>query len=295
MDPDDAHGLVVPGSGARLRREGEAFVAETGDRFPIEDGIVRLLREVDPDLARELEAQDDALDEYLSPHFLMPRYERDVAELALMTLFGGQAPAGRILDAGCGIGLLGRLYPELHLVGLDASMTLLREARTGYRLRVEGSAEALPFESESFDVVVALNMLHHVIRPELAVSEFGRVLKPGGTLIAVDPRRVQMIELAKRVLRGKNPAFAPTHKAFAVSEYQSLVELDELFEIEDYRRVGLATLLAMGGLDALNLSRLLPRRDWFADTLRALDAALFRVPGVDRAGLNLAIRARRRA
>ncbi len=49
------------------------------------------------------------------------------------------------LDVGCGIGLLGRLYPSVGWVGLDASITLLRKADTGYRLLIEGTAEQLPF------------------------------------------------------------------------------------------------------------------------------------------------------
>lgn len=285
--------LVDPGDRTPLAREDNAYVSRAGARYPIEDGVVRMLGEVDPELARELAAQDTGLEEYRDPRLLMPRYERDMARLALVELFGGTPPSGRILDAGCGIGLLGRLYPNLGLVGLDASMTLIREATTGYRLRVEASAESLPFADASFDVVVALNMLHHVIRPDRAVLEFARVLKPGGTLVAVDPRKVFVIELAKRLLRGKNAAFAPSHKAFGVEEYASLIRDNGLFRVERSERVGLLTLLTMGGFDALHLSYLVSKPELAADVLRGADRLLFRLPGVKRAGLNLALRATR--
>jgi SAM-dependent methyltransferase len=285
--------LADPLTRERLRRDGDGYSTGSGEFYTVEDGVVRMLRRVDPDLARELEAQDHALAEYSDPGFLMPRYERQMAELALVRLFGGELPKGRILDAGCGIGLLGRLYPGLELVGLDASMTLLREAAVGYRLRVEASAEALPFQDHSFDVVVALNMLHHVINPDAAVREFARVLKLGGTLVAVDPRKVAPIELAKRLLRGKNKAFAPTHKAFTVAEYEQLIRQNGLFEVTEALRVGLLSLLGMGGLDALQLSPLLPARDRIASAFVAADRLAFAVPGVARSGLNLALRATR--
>ena len=283
--------LVEPKSHQPLLREGDAYVGPTGERYEIEGRIIRVLRNVDPALARELESQAKAIDDYSDPRFLMPRYELDMARLALVQLFAGRPPSGDILDAGCGIGILGRLFPDLGLVGLDASVDLLRKADTGYRLLVEASAEALPFADKSFDVIVALNMLHHVIDPEQAVREFARVLRPGGTLVCVDPRKVLPVEIAKQALRGKDEAFAPTHKAFSVPEYAAIVTQGGLFQIEESRRVGLLTLLAMGGLDATKWSFKIRDRDRVVSLLRGADAALFKLPGVWRLGLNLALRA----
>ncbi len=285
--------LVDPETRETLVFDGASYRTADGRQYGIEHGIVRMLGAVDPDLARELEAQDAGVEEYLSPLYLMQRYERKMAELAVVELFGGTPPSGLFLDAGCGVGLLGRMFPNLGLVGLDASFTLLRHATVGYRLRVEASAERMPFPDACFDGVMALNMLHHVIRPENAVREFARVLKPGGTLVTVDPRKVSIIETAKRVLRGNHEGFAPTHKAFGVEEYERLLLEHGPFELERSERVGLVTLVVMGGLDALRLSPHLPGRDALAAGLVALDRLLFRVPNVDRAGLNLVVRARR--
>jgi len=224
----------------------------------------------------------------------MPRYERDMAQLALVELFGGHPPTGKVLDAGCGIGILGRLFPHLALTGVDASIDLLRQVGEGYDLLVEASAEALPFADASFDVVVALNMLHHVIDPERAAREFARVLRPGGSLVCLDPRKVAPVEFAKQVLRGKDDSFAPTHKAFTVEEYEHIIEQAGL-RIVERRRVGFLTLLAMGGLDATKLSFKLPasQRDRVVNLLRQTDGALFQLPGMSRLGLNLALRSTR--
>ncbi|MCZ7684227.1 MAG: class I SAM-dependent methyltransferase [Sandaracinaceae bacterium] len=97
------------------------------------------------------------------------------------------------LDVGCGAGHWGRaLLPHLpasaRLVGVDreeAFLALAREAadprRTEYRV---GTAEALPFDDASFDLVTCQTLLIHVRDPAVAIAEMKRVLRPGGVLLA---------------------------------------------------------------------------------------------------------------
>lgn len=287
--------LASPGGKEPLTAQGTDWVTPSGQRFEVKDGILRTLRDVDPDLAREIECQANAVDAYSDPRLLMPRYEHHMAEIGVVKMFGGSPPTGDVLDAGCGIGLLGRLFPKLDLVGLDVSIPLLSKVTTGYRFLAEGSAEALPFRDASFDVVVALNMLHHVIDPKNAVREFARVLRPGGTLIALDPRKVWPIEVAKQLLRGSDETFAPTHKAFAVDEYKDIIESTGTLRVERYERVGLVSLVGMGGMDATKLSRFVPTPQLAVSGFRLVDTALFKLPGVEKAGLNLVVRARKAA
>jgi SAM-dependent methyltransferase len=275
-----------------LRRDGEWLVDGDGRRFPLESGVVRMLDEVDSGLAAELQAQKAALDIYLDERLLLTRYERTVARLVVEKLLGHVA--GHVLDAGCGVGLLGRLYPQLSLIGVDASLPLLLRATQGYRLRVESMAESLPFEDGAFDAVLALNMLHHVVNPGRVIAEFARVLKAGGVLVAVDPRRVALVEVAKQILRRGDPAFATTHKAFEVEEYKELVGGEGAFVVEEYQRIGLLALCATGGLDQLGISRWLPGSESILRALLAADNLLSELPVAAAAGLNLVIRAQRR-
>ncbi|MCR5857395.1 class I SAM-dependent methyltransferase [Mesorhizobium sp. J428] len=101
-------------------------------------------------------------------------------------------PAGlRILDVGCGDGVLvvELAGPAAHVTGVDPSPEMIAAARRrAERQRREvslelGKAEKLPFEADTFDVVVAVTVLCFVEDTAGALREMIRVLKPGGRLI----------------------------------------------------------------------------------------------------------------
>jgi ubiquinone/menaquinone biosynthesis C-methylase UbiE len=93
----------------------------------------------------------------------------------------------RVLEVGCGTGefaerMLTELGVELIAVDLSPRMVELTAAR-GVDARI-GDVQALTFEDESFDCVVAGWVLYHVEALEQAILECRRVLRPGGTLVA---------------------------------------------------------------------------------------------------------------
>jgi ubiquinone/menaquinone biosynthesis C-methylase UbiE len=95
------------------------------------------------------------------------------------------------LDAGCGTGSLTfALAPFVaEVVGVDTSTEYLEAGRatapSNVRL-VEGDVTALPFGYAEFDLACCHRVLHHVRRPELAVSELARVTRPGGRIFIAD-------------------------------------------------------------------------------------------------------------
>src|SRR5215211_8006609 len=103
---DPVSQLTSPGGKGHLQRNGDALVAEDGRRYVIEHGIVRMLDEVDRGLEAELEAQQAAMEIYLDERLLLMRNEHNVARLVVEELLGHTS--GAVLDAGCGVGLLGR-------------------------------------------------------------------------------------------------------------------------------------------------------------------------------------------
>ena len=92
---------------------------------------------------------------------------------------------GRVLDVGCGTGRNLPLYDSgLRVIGLDPAWPSLGRARRrapGIPL-VQGSAEALPFRSGTFDTVVSGLAFCSVPDPRRGLGEVRRVLKPDGKL-----------------------------------------------------------------------------------------------------------------
>jgi len=102
----------------------------------------------------------------------------------------GQPGSLEVADIGCGAGAQCELWAELgHVVhGLDINAPLIelakqRAAERSQDIQFEvGSATELPWPDESMDVCLSPELLEHVQDWESCVSEFVRILKPGGLL-----------------------------------------------------------------------------------------------------------------
>jgi ubiquinone/menaquinone biosynthesis C-methylase UbiE len=133
---------------------------------------------------------------------------------------------GRLLDIGTGTGrvleLLGTRAQEA--VGVDASTAMLALARA--RLARAGLAHCavrqadmyrLPLPDRSFDAVVLQMVLHHAERPDAALAEAARVLRPAGRLVVVDLCRHERQELAER-LAHRWPGFGDAEMTHLLAE-----------------------------------------------------------------------------
>lgn len=114
-------------------------------------------------------------------------------------------PTASVLDVGCGTGtFLKRLLadvPSRSVVGLDSSAAAVASLKEAGIRGVCAEAERLPFVDEQFDVVTARHMLYHVDGLNSALGEACRVLKQGGTFVAVvnDPETTpRLSDLARR-------------------------------------------------------------------------------------------------
>lgn len=96
----------------------------------------------------------------------------------------------RVLDVACGTGVVATTAARLgaRVTGLDLTPELLERARENSRIAGveiewrEGDVEKLPFDDGVFDVVVSQYGHIFAPRPEVALAEMLRVLKPGGTI-----------------------------------------------------------------------------------------------------------------
>jgi SAM-dependent methyltransferase len=100
-----------------------------------------------------------------------------------------RVPAGaHLLDLGCGSCENALwLHRDCHYLGCDVSTVALVAARQWGRpgLRVRADGDALPWASESLDVVLSTYALEHFHDPGRTLLEAARVLKPGGLLLLV--------------------------------------------------------------------------------------------------------------
>jgi SAM-dependent methyltransferase len=108
----------------------------------------------------------------------------------VMRELGSRLPAeARILDAGCGTGgmlaLLKQQKPQWEILGTDLERAAVEHCQArGLGCVGQGSVCELPYESESFDAVLSLDVIYHEgVDESRAVHEMTRVLRPGGWLL----------------------------------------------------------------------------------------------------------------
>lgn len=129
----------------------------------------------------------------------------------------------RVLDLGCGYGAY---VPHLmargaDVIAADLSMGMLAEARAKGAPLVCADAQSLALRSGAFDAAIAPHMLYHVPDISLAVRELRRVVRPGGTVLAVTnafddkPQIMDLLHLAA----GREPG--------------TYVKVDRRFVLED--------------------------------------------------------------
>ncbi len=154
-------------------------------------------------------------------------------------------PEDMILDVGCGEGKIWQLFPGLDITGLDISEENLKKAGK-YLKPVKGPAEKLPFKDQSFDLVIASEILEHLIAPEKVLQEIDRVLKPGGLAIVTYPNTGGLQFRMSLLFCGRNPSL----------NYPENILHIRFFSLLDFKRYRSATGIEY---DNFNLIRVLVR------------------------------------
>jgi SAM-dependent methyltransferase len=155
--------------------------------------------------------------------------------------------AGHWLDAGCGSGRLSRMLAKagclVRAVDASASMTALaageaEAAGISHSLVVEwvNTIESLPFASGVFDGILCSSVLEYLPDPERCLSEFSRVLRPGGGLVLSVPNRGS-------VLRRLLVALCGLSGHFLVQPWPACLK----YSRNEYSRAGFLQLMARHG------------------------------------------------
>lgn len=131
-------------------------------------------------------------------------WNADYLELTRLRLAFPEART--LVDVGCGqchwTAIATELFPGIDsVVGVDFEPAWVEGAEAAYRLRLErqgrrfegafrsvlGDARRLPLPDASADVVTCQTVLMHLARPEEAVAEMFRVVRPGGVVLVAEP------------------------------------------------------------------------------------------------------------
>jgi SAM-dependent methyltransferase len=122
-------------------------------------------------------------------HYLDEEAGRRATARRLLDAIGAHAPSGRLLDVGCGHGLLldearDRGYrPE----GLELSEHAAAHARSAFGLTVHAMTLADVPPEQRFNVIVLADVIEHLDDPLQAIERCARLLEPGGVLCIVTP------------------------------------------------------------------------------------------------------------
>jgi SAM-dependent methyltransferase len=121
--------------------------------------------------------------------YLSEEAGRRATAMHLLDLIAARVDRGRLLDVGCGHGLLldearSRGYET---VGLELSRSAARHAREALGLDVREAPVEDFADDEGFDVVVLADVLEHLDDPVGAVQRCARLLRNGGVLCVVTP------------------------------------------------------------------------------------------------------------
>jgi ubiquinone/menaquinone biosynthesis C-methylase UbiE len=153
---------------------------------------------------------------------------------------------GIILDAGCGTGnlfpILRTVVPHATVVACDMAWQMLTECRRRApdlpALLWRGFCEQLPLKNESLNLILNYCVFPHIRNKNAAVSEFWRVLKPGGQYLIIHPHGRSSTNL-KHCQIGKPVADDILPSTFSIVNYLSdkffirqIIDCDDLFLIE---------------------------------------------------------------
>jgi len=166
----------------------------------------------------------------------------------------GQSPGGALLEVGCGTGDYAATMARsgtCTVVALDPSLNMLRHAApSGAAVRVQGSAESLPFADATLDLVYSVNVVHHMQSVTPYFRESFRILRRGGIVCTATD--------SEAIIRRRNPLarYWPDTVPVELARYHDIGILDT-----EMRAAGFAEVETREDRSAFSIPDAGPYRD----------------------------------
>lgn len=133
-----------------------------------------------------------------------------------------------LLEIGSGSGFLMTFleseYPQAKLTGIEYDERLIPVIKSKVQRAkiIQGNAEEISFENETFDIIVSLQVIEHLYQPELMLIAAKKYLRPNGTLIFTTPNPEG---LGARIMKTDWHGYRDDHVSLkTTAEWRSMAE-----------------------------------------------------------------------
>ena len=182
----DTYPLPVPGRGRTILSDGRVIARPQAKRGCRRCGAAF-------HAAAPSEADVDAFfnrDYSLPTNSLLTSRERGAAYAGWIAATLGCLGTAKVLDIGCGSGALvdalSSRNPGIAAMGLDPALAAERLASPGKPALRRGRIESIG-ANETFDLIVAVNVIEHIFRPARFLSQLSARLRPNGRIVVICP------------------------------------------------------------------------------------------------------------
>jgi ubiquinone/menaquinone biosynthesis C-methylase UbiE len=136
--------------------------------------------------------------------------KRNLEFLGQLFMHFDRSTVGKVLEIGCGVGTVAAHLSDkhgMHVIATDADPEQIQLAKENYgehenrRFR-QADATDLPFEDAEFDMVLSLNVFHHISDWGCVLSGVARVLKPKGYFLFHDFAYSKIVTIIFRPIAG---------------------------------------------------------------------------------------------
>lgn len=163
-------------------------------------------------------------------------------ELERLVKIGRAGKEDNVLDVACGSGIVSLAFAKhvSNVIGIDITDEMLEQAVMSQRKQelqnvsfLNADVNHIPFETNTFDIVVTRFSFHHMVYPQKVLSEMIRVCKPGGMVVVADVALPQeKVGRYNEMERLRDPSHV---SALSIEAFQELLNQSDLNDIaHDY-------------------------------------------------------------